>query len=397
MDGKGVSGSYLVLCEEKDESLYPMVFGVSCAFFALKLLSDSKISDEKLSEIRIGLLFGSAHLLGLLVSRFQSVEIDKSKLGVLQKLENAQKQIEELKKIRSQDAKANEKVVGIFSAQEQRWLTERKKLRQQIVALINELRVLEADRKKAISEMNEKLQENELLLMSKDKVIDDDDHRKHDLEEKLKNAENSVEELKETARQEAQRHCNEITKHKTAFIELVSNQRQLEAEMGRALRQVESAKQELDIVLEQKEQSALMAQKLSAELVKMGRDWEQKDQILSAMLRKSKLDTAEKQMLLEEVKLSKAKKKQAELETERLKADSQSRHERHSLRSMLSKHVNSKTSNLERSRSNQFNFHLDYEHPEFSPACDQYSSQGNQDSSKPGFFSAYHFSLHIIH
>lgn len=386
MDGKGVSGSYLVLCGEKDESLYPMVFGVSCALFALKLLSEPKISDEKLSEIRIGLLFGSAHLLGLLVSRVHSVEIDRNKLELIQKLENAQKKIEELKKIRSQDAKANEKVVGIFAAQEQRWLTERKKLRQQIGALMNELRVVEAERKKGISEMNEKLHENELVLMSKDKVIDDDDHRKHDLEEKLKNAENSVEELKETARLEAQRHSNEITKHKTAFIELVSNQRQLEAEMGRALRQVESAKQELDIVLEQKEQSALMAQKLSAEVVKMRRDLEQKDQILSAMLRKSKLDTAEKQMLLEEVKLSKAKKKQAEFETERLKADSQSRHERHSLRSMLSKHVNSKTSNLERSRSNQFNFHLDYEHPEFSPAFDQYSSQGNQDSSKPEYF-----------
>lgn len=404
MDGKGVSGSYLVLSQEKNGSLYPMVFGVSCAYFALRILSEPKISEENLSEIRNGMLFGSAHLLGLLVWKVQREEYegDNGKSELLQKLENAQRQIEELKKIRSEDAKANEKVVGIFATQEQGWFNERKKLRQQIGALMNDLRVLEIKKDKAISELNEKLQESELLLKSKDKSIEDEEQKRHDLEEKLKAAENCVEELKETAKHEAQRHSNEIMKHKTAFIELVSNQRQLEAEMSRALRQVESAKQELDLVLEQKEQSALMTQKLSVELVKMRRDLEQKDQILSAMLRKSKLDTAEKQMLLEEVKLSKAKRKQAELERERLKTESESRHERHSLRSMLSKHVNSKadaffggkgahskalaTSNLERSRSNQINFHVEYENPEFSPVSNQSSSDGNHDPSKTKVF-----------
>ncbi|KAK9914443.1 hypothetical protein M0R45_038223 [Rubus argutus] len=39
------------------------------------------------------------------------------------------------------------------------------------------------------------------------------------------------------------------------------------------------------------------------------------------MLRKSKLDTSEKQMLVKEIKLSKAKRKQAELETERWKCN----------------------------------------------------------------------------
>ena len=48
------------------------------------------------------------------------------------------------------------------------------------------------------------------------------------------------------------------------------------------------------------------------------------------MLRKNKLDTTEKHLLLKEVKLSKAKRKQAEIETER-----------HSLRSMLTNQVNS--------------------------------------------------------
>ncbi|RZC08857.1 hypothetical protein D0Y65_015532 [Glycine soja] len=52
-----------------------------------------------------------------------------------------------------------------------------------------------------------------------------------------------------------------------------------------------------------------MSQKLSLEITKFHKDLEQKDKILFAMLRKSELDTVEKQMLLKEVKLSKARRK----------------------------------------------------------------------------------------
>ncbi|KAI3457995.1 hypothetical protein Pfo_014658 [Paulownia fortunei] len=342
MDEKGVPGSF-VISEENIDSLYPMFFGVSCAFFALKLLPEPEICDYKWSEIRHRMLKGSAHLLGLLIWKVQREEAKTGKSELLQKLENAQKQIEELKKRRSEDGKANEKVVSIVAAREQSWFDERKKLRQQIDALMNELRVLEMTKEKSISELNEKLKESEAILRSKDKSIEEGEQKRWEIEEKVKKAENLADELREKLEREAQRHSSEILKHKTAFIELVSNQRQLEAEMGRALRQVEAAKQELDSVLDQKEQSVLMTQRLSMELVKMRKDLEQKDQILSAMLRKSKLDTAEKQMLLKEVKSTKAKRKQAELETARWKAVSESKHERHSLRNMLSKHVNMKS------------------------------------------------------
>lgn len=87
--------------------------------------------------------------------------------------------------------------------------------------------------------------------------------------------------------------------------------------MSRAVRQVEAKKRDLESVFKQKEESVLMVQKLSGEIVKMHDDLEQKDKILSATLRKFKMDSAEKQMLLKEVKLSKVKRKQAELETER--------------------------------------------------------------------------------
>ncbi|KAK4362918.1 hypothetical protein RND71_018159 [Anisodus tanguticus] len=132
------------------------------------------------------------------------------------------------------------------------------------------------------------------MLESKDKIIEDEGQTRHDLEEKLKKAEALAEELRNNAKFDAQRHSNEISKHKTAFIELVSNQWQLGAEMGRALRQADAAKQEINSVLEQKEQSILMTQKLSMEL------------------RRNKC-------------LLKGKKKQAELDSERWKTTSESR------------------------------------------------------------------------
>lgn len=342
MDEKGVSSSCLIALEGRREGFCPIFFGVSCAFVALGLFPEPKKCDEDLSQVRNKILQGSAQLLGFLVWRAQKDEGNYEKSELLVKLENAEKKIEELKNLRREDAKANEKVVCIYAAQEQCWFNERKKLRQQIGAFMNELRVLEKHKDTLIAELNSKLEESKLVVQSKDKIIEDEGKTRHDLEEKLKKAEAIAEELRNTAKFDAQRHSNEISKHKTAFIELVSNQRQLEAEMGRALRQAEAAKQEVSSVHEQKEQSILMNQKLSMELVKMRKDLEQKEQILSAMLRKSKLDTAEKQMLLKEIKLSKAKRKQAELETERWKTASESRYERHSLRSMLYKRMNPK-------------------------------------------------------
>ncbi|TMW86687.1 hypothetical protein EJD97_020998 [Solanum chilense] len=342
MDEKGVLSSCLITSEGRRESLCPIFFGVSCAFVALGLLPEPEKCDESLLEVRNRMLQGSAHLLGLLVWRVQRYEARNEKSELLLKLANAEKKIEELKGLRREDAKANEKVVCIYAAQEQCWFDERQKLRQQIGAFMNELRVVEKHKDTLVAELDCKLEESKVVVQSKDKIIEDEGKARHDLEEKLKKAEAVAEELRNTAKYEAQRHSNEISKHKTAFIELVSNQRQLEAEMGRALRQAEAAKQEVSSVLEQKEQAILMTQKLSMELVKMRKDLEQKEQILSAMLRKSKLDTTEKQMLLKEIKLSKAKRQQAELETERWKTASESWYERHSLRNMLYKRMSPK-------------------------------------------------------
>ncbi|KAJ6340661.1 hypothetical protein OIU77_008425 [Salix suchowensis] len=101
-------------------------------------------------------------------------------------------------------------------------------------------------------------------------------------------------------------------------------------------------------------------------------------------------------MFLKEVKLSKAKKKQAELETESWKSVSESKHEKHSLRSMFSLHTNlmrSEDPPIERGASQvvkdgsqSIDYDLEYENPEFqknsevfSPLSNLYSPEGNDE------------------
>ncbi|RYR08092.1 hypothetical protein Ahy_B05g075645 isoform C [Arachis hypogaea] len=240
--------------------MYPMYFGVSCAFFALQALTKPHVEVEKWSEIRDSILQGSAQVLGLIVWKVQKGISDG------EEYRNAEREIENLKKMRHEDAKANEKVVGIFATQEQSWLQERRKLREHIGALMNELRVFEKKKDEVVSEMSQKLKEIEDLLESRDKVIQEGEQKRKELEENLVKAEREAEELRESVKLEAQEHSSDLRKHKTAFIELVSNQRQLEAELGRAMKQLEAAKQELGSVLEKKEESELLAQKLSIEI-----------------------------------------------------------------------------------------------------------------------------------
>lgn len=333
MEEKGVSGSFIVISEENSDRLYPMFIGVSCALFALRLLPEPEICDEKWAEIRNKMLKGSA-LVGLLVWTVQRNVITTEKTKLLEKLETAQMEIAELKKRRSEDAKANEKVVSIFAAREQSWFDERRKLSHQIFSLMNDLRVVEAKRENSVSELGDKMKEIEVILQLKDKMIEEAERRRLESEEKLKAAKNVLEELRANVKNEVERHSSEISKHKTAFIELVSNQRQLEAEMGRTIRQVEAAKQEVDAVLEEKEQLVLVNQRLSVEIVRLHKDLE----------RKSNLNAADKELLLKELRSSKAKRRQAEVEAEKWKAVAESKHDRISLRNMFFlKHVNGKS------------------------------------------------------
>ncbi|XP_021763844.1 intracellular protein transport protein USO1-like [Chenopodium quinoa] len=338
MEEKGVSKSCDFVSEVRDDSLCAMYFGISCAFYALKKLSSEKLDDE----LREKMLQGSVNLLGLLVWRRvqegeESKRIEKHELR--RKLEAAEREIMELKKARSEDAKANDKVASIYAAQEQGWFAERRRLRHQVESLLNDLRILDKRKNEAIADSDRKLGEMEVLVKSKEKVLEEDEKKRNELEEKLKSTEAVLKELREANKNKAQDHSTELLKHKTAFIELVSNQRQLEAELSRTLRQVEAAKQQLESLFDEKEEAVLMVEELAVELQKTRKESEQKDKILSALMRRIKVDSPE---ILKEVKLFKPKRKIGERKTERLGSFPSSRSERHTLRNLLSRQVSSK-------------------------------------------------------
>lgn len=255
-------------------------------------------------------------LFGLLIRRI--FEEEKGKL--LERLEDANSEITELKKVRNEDAKANEKVVSIIASQKQSWLKERYRLRLQIEALMRELRNMEKRKRKSFTELQERLKEKEGLVQSKDKATEEEKRKCKELEEKLVKAEKEVQELRETQERDAQEHSSELWRQKKTFLELASSQRQLEAELSRANKQIEAKRHDLE--------------ELSLEIIKMRKDLEQKDRILAVMLKKSKLDVTEIQTLVKEVKT-----KQEEDEGKKWRSNSKSRR---SLRSMFSFEATSK-------------------------------------------------------
>ncbi|CAF1756259.1 hypothetical protein HID58_087556 [Brassica napus] len=255
-------------------------------------------------------------LFALLIRRI----FDEEKGNLLQRLEDANSEITELKKLRNQDAKANEKVVSIIASQKQNWLKEKYRLRLQVEALMRELRNMEKRKRTSLSELQERLKEKDGLVQSKDKEIEEEKLKRQEVEEKLVKSEKEVQDMREMKERDVKEHSSELWRQKKTFLELASSQRQLEAELSRANKQIDAKRHEIE--------------DLSLEMVKMRKDLEAKDRILAVLLKKSKLDIAEMHTLLMEAKI-----KQDEDEAKSWRSNSKSRR---SLRSMFAFETTSK-------------------------------------------------------
>ncbi|CAO2190627.1 unnamed protein product [Urochloa humidicola] len=235
-------------------------------------------------------------------------------LALQEKLAALEREADELHLRRAEDARANEKVAGIFASHEQRWLAERKSLRRQVHAVIAAARARDAKREAEAAELARRLEEQRGAAAA---AMEQEIQRREAVEERLRAAEKAAEELRERAAKEAAEHTAEVRKHKAAFLELASAQRQLEADLSRAARLADEAEAELGEALKRRDEAAAAAAELSSEAARLRRDAEHKDKILSAMLRKSKVDMEDREMLVREVKMCKARRKQAELEADR--------------------------------------------------------------------------------
>lgn len=334
----------------KDEVFIPIYFGVACALSAVNLLG-TRMNGQKMvlgmngsSRAIQEVLNGATQLLGLLVWKAQSLVADKKdaaevweleKIAMLNKVAKAKTEVAEMKKQRAEDAKANEKVVAMFATQEQNWRNERKNLKQQMEALLKDLQALQAHtqmavlddenkicsecplKEKRISDLNEKIGEKEFLMMATVEAAEAERRERNELQQKLSGAAAMVEELKEKLSKETEEREAEFRRHKAAFIDFVSNQRQMKVEMSQALRQLESAQRECEIILNEKKEAEAVNQSLSLQIAHFENDIQEKDEVLSTMLKVSNADAEERQELEKELKISKTLRRQAELEAER--------------------------------------------------------------------------------
>ncbi|KAM0881089.1 hypothetical protein ACQ4PT_033161 [Festuca glaucescens] len=236
-------------------------------------------------------------------------------------------QVDELRRRRAEDARANEKVAGIFAAHKQRWFAERKSLRRQVQAIVAAARAREVKHDEATAALARQLEDQQREATVQEA------RRREEAQERLRASEQAAEELRERARKVALEHAADVKRHKASFVELASAQRQLEAELARAARRADLADAELKAALERRDEAVATAAELSLEAARLRRDAEHKDKILSAMLRKSKIDMEDREMLVREVKMCKARRKQAELEADRWRKMWESRHRRGSSRS----------------------------------------------------------------
>lgn len=146
--------------------------------------------------------------------------------------------------------------------------------------------------KEATAELRQ-LEEQQRAVGLKDEAMEQEIRRREEAEEKLRMSERAGEEL---------------WKHKAAFMELASAQRQLQADLARAAHHVGSAEAELKAALERRDKAAATAAELSAEAVRLRRDVEHKDKILSVMLHKSKIDMEDREIVVREMKMCKARR-----------------------------------------------------------------------------------------
>jgi hypothetical protein len=114
----------------------------------------------------------------------------RRELALRERVGELEREVEELRRRRGEDARANEKVAGIFAAHEQRWFAERKGLRRQVHAVVAAARAREAAHGEAVAELTRQLEEQEQRAAE---AAEQEAGRREEAEGKLRAAEEAAE------------------------------------------------------------------------------------------------------------------------------------------------------------------------------------------------------------
>eukprot|EP00250_Pteridium_aquilinum_P015892 c22823_g1_i1 orf=1102-3486(+) len=294
------------------------------ASFELLMQNSTVCETEATPESKVGEVFDTAE-----------------QNGLLQKIKCLQGELLELKRLRSEDGKANERVVSIFASKEQDWKVERMEFRNEQQKLRHELQraflqqearclkveqlrglqkqpCSECEHREAIFvELKERLGEQEFLIMATMEEAQIEKQEKNVLAEKLASVECSLSQLQDKVSMEAENHALELIKHKEALEQLETRVKEAEIENSRALQELTVAQASLAALIHEKNHCEGLIADMSIEITQQQRSVQGKDDLISAMLKKANADTEVRKELERELAFMNAKLGHAEREREK--------------------------------------------------------------------------------
>lgn len=289
--------------------------------------------DEKMQSTLI--FEGSLSVSELSVERSVSLE------GIVKQLQD---EVLALRKKRADEGRANEKVVSIYASREQAWKAERRRfvneqrrLWQELQRAFMEQEVIkqrtqhlssiqeegdfeceECEQKEVwLIEMKERLREQEFVIMASMEEAKAEQHEKNTVAAKLATLEASFCDVNEKLRLEAEGRSEDLRRHEAALTELAESCKTLEREKLQALLDLECVRKSLaDVTFEKNHYEDLVAE-MSTEIHMMQVGVHEKDDIISAMLKKADGDAEERHELERELAIIKAKFLHVESEKEK--------------------------------------------------------------------------------
>lgn len=262
------------------------------------------------------------------------------RFGYLQQIQDLQEELLDLRRQRAQDGKANERVVSIFASREQTWKAEKRKLRNEQRKLWQELQrsfVLQEglrqkferlrsvqqqacseceQREGLLVELKERLSEQEFLIMATMEEAQAEQQEKNALAGKLASVESSLSQLQEKLSMDAEAHSLELTKHEETIEQLETRFRGVEMENSQALQDLKSTQTSLAALIHEKNRYEELFTQMSSEITQLHKSAQEKEDVISAMLKKANADTEDRHELEKELAIIKVKHGHAEREKE---------------------------------------------------------------------------------
>ena len=250
---------------------------------------------------------------------------------LVQKLSIAEAQVTSIYKSRQEDAKANEKVVGIFASYEQSWKNEKKKLKREIEFLRNEIigirkrSLRKGDGGKGCEEckfkvqelekLEDKLCEKEFLLAAAMDEARSDQHERNQLAGKLTMVELCLLDHKDKLSKETAKNAE----LQMVIADVTRMHEEAENELMCAMSDLESSKREIESVFAAKMNQNAMIEELLEELTNLQKDVGDKEEVIAVLMKRSNIDRQEREELLHQLALAKSKRKALETEKDRWK------------------------------------------------------------------------------